>query len=476
MRLENNLATVRGVANAPTTSAFAVKIRSTTNRRSFLRAAAVAGVGFPAVIPGSALGKNGAVAPSNRTTIATIGTGNQGLGEIRRFLKDPRAQFIAVCDVNRESAGYWSNKPGGREVAKRVIEEFYRNSRTGEKRAGITAYEDFRELLQRSDLDAVHIATPDHWHAIPVILAARAKKHIYGQKPLSLTVAEGRAMSDAVKAAGITFQTGSQQRSDNRFQFAARLVRSGALGRVHTTLCYQPAGNRDYAGTGQLRSPAPVPQGFNYDFWLGPAPWAEYAPARCHVNFRWNYDYSGGQVTDWGGHHPDIAQLALGTQLTGPVAIRNARGVIPPRSALWNTPESYRFEAHYADGRRMIIRSDERQNGIRFEGTNGWLYVSRGTIEASDPALLPAAEVGNEWKTSIEKHFGNFLDCIRSGKETVAPCEQAHRSITISHLGNIALLLGRDLRWDPQREQVIGDTTANAMLNRPYRAPWKLPV
>lgn len=445
-----------------------MKTPSASNRRSFLKTTTVAAAGFPAIIPGSALGKNGAVAPSNRTTIATIGTGNQGISEIRRFLKDKRAQFIAVCDVNKESTGYWSNKPGGREVAKRVIQEHYR------KNKGIATYEDFRELLQREDLDAVHVATPDHWHAIPVIMAARAGKHIYGQKPLSLTIAEGRAMSDAVKAAGVTFQTGSQQRSDNRFQFAARLVRSGALGKVHTTICYQPAGNRDFVGNGHLKSPAPVPAGFNYDLWLGPAPWAEYAPARCHVNFRWNYDYSGGQVTDWGGHHPDIAQLALDTQLTGPVAIRNARGILPPRSALWNTPEAYRFEAHYADGRRMIIRSDERQNGIRFEGSDGWLFVSRGSIEASDPALLPADKVKNQWQTSIQKHFANFLDCIRSGKETVAPCEQAHRSITISHLGNIAMLLGRDLQWDPQREQVIGDVAANAMLDRPYRAPWSL--
>jgi len=453
-----------------------VKTNNSTNRRSFLQAAAVAGVGFPTIIPGSALGKDGAVAPSNRTTIATIGTGNQGISEIRRFLQDKRAQFIAVCDVNKGSEGYWSNKPGGREVAQRVIEEYYRNHKTGGKRQGISAYEDFRELLQRDDLDAVHVATPDHWHAIPVIMAARAKKHIYGQKPLSLTIAEGRAMSNAVKAAGVTFQTGSQQRSDNRFQFAAQLVRSGALGKIHTAICYQPAGNRDFVGNGHLKSPAPVPAGFNYEFWLGPAPWAEYAPARCHVNFRWNYNYSGGQVTDWGGHHPDIAQLALGTQLTGPVAIKNARGVLPPRTALWNTPEAYRFEAHYADGRRMIVRSDERQNGIRFEGSDGWLFVSRGAIEASDPALLPADKVKNDWQNSIHKHFANFLDCIRSGKETAAPCEQAHRSITISHLGNIAMLLGRDLKWDPKREQAVGDVAANALLDRPYRAPWKLPV
>jgi len=447
------------------------------NRRSFLKSAGLtaAAIGFPTVIPGSALGKDGAVAPSNRITMATIGTGNQGIGEIRRFLQNRDCQYLAVCDVNKESAGYWSNKPGGREVARRVCENFYRGKKTSGRYRGIRAYADFRDVLERSDIDAVHIATPDHWHAIPVIEAAKAKKHIYGQKPLSLTIAEGRAMSDAVSKHGVTFQTGSQQRSDNRFQYAAELVRSGALGRVARTICYLPAGNRDYSGQGHLKDPAPVPKGFDYEFWLGPAPWAPYAPARCHVNFRWIYDYSGGQVTDWGGHHPDIAQLALGTQRTGPVAIRNARGVLPPRDALWNTPESYYFEAHYADGRVMVIRSSDTINGIRFEGSEGWLFVSRHSIEASDPRLLKPERTRNEWAQSIQKHFANFLDCIKTGRETLAPCEEAHRSITIAHLGNIAMLLGRDLRWDPEREQVINDVAAQAMLNRPYRGPWKLP-
>lgn len=454
-----------------------MKTDTNTSRRSFLKStmAGAAAVGFPTVIPASALGKDGAVAPSNRITMATIGTGNQGIGEIRRFLHDSRCQYVAVCDVNKESKGYWSNKPGGREVAKRVCEEFYRNRKNGVNGKGIEAYADFRDVLARQDIDAVHVATPDHWHAIPVILAAKAKKHIYGQKPLSLTIAEGRAMSDAVKKFGVVFQTGSQQRSDNRFQYAAELVRSGVLGKVNKTTCYLPAGNRDYSGQGHLKDVAPVPKGFDYNMWLGPAPFAEYAPARCHVNFRWIYDYSGGQVTDWGGHHPDIAQLALGTQLTGPVAIKNAKGVLPPRDALWNTAETYYFEAHYGDGRVMVIRSSEKQNGIRFEGTDGWLFVSRHGIEASDPAILKKDRIVNDWKNSVQKHFANFLDCIESGGETVAPCEEAHRSITISHLGNIAMQVGRDLSWDPKREQINDDLTANSMVNRPYRAPWKLP-
>ena len=447
------------------------------SRRSFLKSSVVAtaAVGFPTVIPSSVLGKDGAVAPSNRITLATIGTGNQGIGEMRRFLWDKRCQYVAVCDVNKRSDGYWSNKPGGRDVAKDVCVNFYQGNKNRGNWKGIEAYEDFRDVLARKDIDAVHIATPDHWHAIPVIEAAKAKKHIYGQKPLSLTIAEGRAMSDAVKKMGVTFQTGSQQRSDNRFRYAAELVRKSAIGDVKKVICYLPAGNRDYSGQGHRQAVEPVPQGFNYEMWLGPAPWAEYAPARCHVNFRWIYDYSGGQITDWGGHHPDIAQIALGTELTGPVAIKNARGVLPPRDALWNTAESYHFEAHYADGRVMVIQSSSNKNGIQFEGTEGSLWVSRHDISASDKKLLDPKRIENHWGDSVKIHFANFLDCIKSGKATNAPCENAHRSITISHLGNIAIQLGRNLKWDPQREQVQDDFAANALVDRPYRSPWKLP-
>jgi hypothetical protein len=218
-----------------------------------------------------------------------------------------------------------------------------------------------------------------------------------------------------------------------------------------------------------------VPAGFNYDYWLGPAPKEPYAPARCHVNFRWILDYSGGQVTDWGGHHPDIAQWGLGTELTGPVRIENPKGVFP-EDPLYNTATEYYFECVYRNGVRVII-SSQFENGVRFQGSDGWVFVNRQRID-SDPASLLDEPLGpKELRLySSDDHFRNFIDCVYTRGRTAAPCEVAHRSVSLCHLGNIAMLLGRSLRWDPEREQIIGDPSAQWMLNRPYRHPWKLEI
>jgi len=452
--------------------------KSGTSRRHFIKKAAHFGLGaiaFPSIIPASALGKDGHVAPSNRITLGTIGTGNQGTNDIRSFLRDDRVQVVAVCDVNRESAGYWDGKVAGRDPARKLVEKHYADkSRSGAYR-GCEGYSDFRQLLARGDIDTVHIATPDHWHAIPVIEAARAKKDIYCQKPLSLTISEGRAMSNAVKRHKRIFQTGSQQRSDKNFRRICELVRNGRVGKLHTIKCGLPGGRVDFGKTGNRKSPEAVPEGFDYDFWLGPAPEAPYAPARCHVNFRWILDYSGGQVTDWGGHHPDCAQWGMGTERTGPIEIKNAKGVYAP-DPLWNTATEYYFECFYKNGMKMII-SDKLKEGVTFEGTEGWAWVTRGKLETEPKSILDS-EIGSKeihlYKS--EDHFRNFIDCVISRKETIAPCEIAHRSITICHLGNIAMKLNRDLKWDPVKEQIVGDPEANRMLKRPYRAPWKLPA
>jgi len=250
----------------------------------------------PEIVPASALGREGAVAPSNRITMGFIGTGNQGMGDMRYFLKDPRVQVLAVCDVNRESAGYWNGAVAGREPGRRRVEEAYADATAGGSYSGCDAYNDYRDLLARTDIDAVEIATPDHWHAIQVIDACRAGKDIYCQKPLSLTVAEGRAMSDAVRDHGRVLQTGSQQRSDSHFRRACELVRNGRIGKLKTVRCGLPGGRPDLGKTCDRKAPEPVPDGFDYDLWLGPAPMKPFAPARCHVNFRWILDYSGGQV------------------------------------------------------------------------------------------------------------------------------------------------------------------------------------
>jgi len=436
------------------------------SRRTFLRctAKAAAAFAFPTVIPGSALGLGGKVAPSNRVTLGVIGTGNQGFNDIRSFLKDDRVRIVAVCDVNRESDGYWEGKVGGREPARRLVEGHYGKGKPSGTYRGCDAVVDYREILGRGDIDAVEVCTPDHWHAIPVIEACKAKKDIYCQKPLALTIAEGRAMSFAVSKHKVVFQTGSQQRSDPNFRRACELVRNGRIGTLRKVLVGLPGGRPDLAKTGDRKDPQPAPEGFDYDRWLGPAPAAPYAPARCHVNFRWVLDYSGGQVTDWGGHHPDIAQWGMGTEMTGPVEIRNAKGVFPP-DKLWNTATEFSFEAVYENGVTMLV-SDMGKMGVTFVGSEGTVYANRGTYE-TDPASLKDTKIGPGEVHLYESddHFRNFIDCVVSRGPTAAPAEVAHRSITICHLGNIAMRLGREkLRWDPRTERIVADDEANAML------------
>ncbi|WZO98024.1 Gfo/Idh/MocA family oxidoreductase [Isosphaeraceae bacterium EP7] len=446
-------------------------------RRAFLGAAA-AGLAFPTIIPGSALGLGGKVAPSNRITLAVIGTGNQGFNDIRSFLKDERVQIVAVCDVNRESKGYWEDKLGGREPARRLVDDHYgkiKDKGPGTSK-GCDAVVDFREILGRADIDAVEVATPDHWHAIPVIEACKAKKDVYCQKPLSLTIAEGRAMADAAKKHGVVFQTGSQQRSDPHFRKACELVRNGRIGALKVVKVGLPGGRPDLARNADKKAVAPVPEGFDYDRWLGPAPDAPYAPARCHVNFRWIFDYSGGNVTDWGGHHPDCAQWGMGTELTGPVEIRNAKGVFAP-DPLWNTATEFTFDAVYENGVVMQV-ANTNPMGVTFVGTEGTIHADRGKF-TTDPASLHDSEIkqGEIHLYASDDHFRNFIDCVISRGPTAAPAEIAHRSITVCHLGNIAMRLGRDrLRWDPVAEKILGDDEAAAMLSRPYRSPWTLPV
>ena len=443
-----------------------------TTRRQFLHQSAAFGV--PLIVSAAALGRDDKPAPSKRITVGAIGCGGMGTGDIRALLDDERVQVVAVCDVNKESAGYWNNSVAGREPAKRLVEEKYAKETKAGTYKGCDTYADFRDLLARKDIDAVVVSTPDHWHAIPVVMAAKAGKDIYCQKPLSLTVAEGRAMSDAVKKYKRVFQTGSQQRSDKNFRRACELVRNGRIGKLKTVRVGLPAGRPDYAKTGDKKKPEPVPKGFDYDLWLGPAPEAPYAPARCLINFRWIYDYSGGQVTDWGGHHPDCAQWGMGTEHTGPVEIRNAKGVFPPDD-LWNTATEYYFEAVYADGVTMIV-SDKEKMGVKWEGADGWVSADRGKHDASSKDVLESKIGEKETHLYVsDNHYRNFIDCVISRKETAAPAETAHRSITICHLGNIAMRLGREkLKWDPVKEQFIDDAAANKMLSRPYRGAWKL--
>lgn len=443
-----------------------------SSRRAFLKTGATGAalLGAPLVVPARFLGKE---APSEKLTMGFIGTGNNGCNWMGRFMRDERVRVTAVCDVNREGPGYWGGSTRGREHARRMVDQHYRAK-------GCLATEDFREILGREDIDGIYIGTPDHWHAIIAVEAAKAKKDVYGQKPLSLTVAEGRAMSDAVRRHRIVWQTGSQQRSDRNFRKACEIVLNGGIGKLQTVRCGLPGGTPDYGKTAHLTETQPVPEGFNFDFWLGPAPEAEYCPARVGVNFRWVLDYSGGQITDWGGHHPDIAQWGMGRQFSGPVAIKNARGKFA-KGPIYNTATEYEYECHYDDGVTLIITShgiqvgDHRRGGVIFEGTDGWVWADRGRFEASSEKIAKA-EFGEKAVRLYhsDNHVKNFIDCVFSRKTTVAPVEAAHRSITLAHLGNIALQTGRDLRWDPKTEQILDDPGASALLSREYRKPWTL--
>lgn len=444
------------------------------NRRRFIKNTGIAAsalIAVPTIIPASCVGKGGQVAPSDKINLAFIGAGNQATNDVKSFLPDDRVQVTLICDVNKKSDGYWSGKIAGREFIRDLVNDFYSEKYERRYRA-CEDIEDFREVIARKDIDAVEIATPDHWHAIPVLMAAAAKKDIYCQKPLSLTIDEGRAMSDAVKHHGIVFQTGSQQRSNAHFRRICELVVNGRIGELKKVICGLPSGTPDFGRKANLTDVAPVPKGFNYDMWLGQAPEVPYRPCFSHVNFRWVLDYSGGQLTDWGGHHPDIAQWGMQTQYSGPIKIQNPKSKWS-QHPVYNTATHFYFESIYDNGVELIISSDDNF-GVTFVGTEGKVWSSR-TEHKVEPETLADTVIGPDeihlYKSN--NHFKNFIDCVISREEPIAPVEVAHRSITIAHLGNIAMMLDKDLVWDPVAEKITNIPEANSMLSRKMRKPWE---
>lgn len=447
-----------------------------TTRRQLLRSAAASAItlGFPTIIPASALGKDGKPAPSNRVTLGCIGVGGRGNEDMRNFLNDDRVQIIAVADVDRGSDRY--NKAIvkrfgnlGREPARDNINKHYSTT-------GCATHGDFRELLARKDVDAVLIATPDHWHALQAIAAARAKKHIYCEKPISLTIEQGQVMARIVKESGVVWQTGSQQRSDIHFRMACEFVRNGRIGKLKSVRVGLASQNRDNNGNAARIAPEPVPKGLDYAMWLGPAPDAPYCPARLHSNWRWFYDYSGGNLTDFGAHHLDIVQWALDTEHGGPVLFDSFKAEWPPKDGIYNTPPAFSFECEYANGVRLKVADKmDFGSGIEFTGENGTIKCQRGGLVVKpDSARVPLTDKETHLYESKD-HFQNFIDGILTGSRTATDCEVSHRSISIAHLANIGLRLGREtLRWDPAKEQVVGDDEAQKMLSRPMRGEWHL--
>lgn len=450
-----------------------------SSRRNFIKKAGAASSALfvaPSIVPASALGKDGHVPPSDRITLGMIGAGNQAENDVKGFLPDDRVQVVAVCDPNARSKGYWNGKEGGREYIIDLVNDYY-SEKNGKKYKGPKGYVDFREVIQRKDIDAVEVVTPDHWHAIPVLMAAAAKKDIYCQKPLSLTVQEGRAMANAAKKYNIVFQVGSQQRSNEHCRWACEVVRSGKIGKLHTVTCGLPGGTPDFSKTADQYQTVPVPANFDYDLWLGPAPEAPYSPARTHVNYRWILDYSGGQVTDWGGHHPDTAQWGIGADDTGPIRIQNARSKWSDHP-LYNTATEFYFEAVYENGVKLIIGNRDEENnlpfGVTFHCEGGSVFAARKRRDANPKSLLDIEleEKDRLYTSNGNNHYRNFIDCVISREQPAAPAEVGHRSITIGHLGNIAMMLGEDLEWDPVKEEVKDNFVANQLLYRKMRAPW----
>ena len=438
-------------------------------RREFIRrsaAIASSAVAAPIFVPASALGRAGRPAASERIVMGCIGVGNQGTALLRGFLADERVQVVAVCDVNEESAGYWSNSVRGSAPARQTVESHYSSGDSADYK-GCTVYSDFQELLARDDIDAVTVATPDHWHALITIAAAEAGKDIYCEKPLALTIPEGRAMCQAVRRYGRIFQTGSQQRSDPNFRRVCELVRNGRIGELERVTVGLPGGTPDYGKTGDQTDPQEVPEGFDYDRWLGPAPYTPYCPARTHVNFRWVLDYSGGQLTDWGGHHPDIAQWGMDTEDTGPIEVRGASAEWATHP-VWDTATKYRFECVYQNGVTLVVADNGQvRGGVHFEGSEGWAWADRGRHEVFPENLRDTVIGPNEVHLyRSTHHLRNFVDGVITRKDPIAPVETAHRSITIAHLGNIAMRLGLErLRWDPVAEKVIDQPIAQAMVD-----------
>jgi len=424
----------------------------------------------PTVVPSTVFGSD---APSNKITIGCVGVGGMGMGNLRGFLNKNGTQIVAVCDVvtsGRTEYGPNANGYGnkgkdlGREPALQTVEQYYSGNRRSGRFKGCQGYRDFRDLVARTDIDAVVVTTPDHWH-VPIALAAvRAGKDVYCEKPLSLTIREGRVLADAVRRYGRILQTGTQHRSNSRRRFICELIRNGRIGKLHTIRCSIGGGPAC-----EPQAEMPVPEGFDYDMWLGQAPWAPYAEKRCHYYFRFIWDYAGGQVTNNGVHALDFVQWANGTDLTGPVEIEGCGEF--PKDGLFETPTSWNIEYVYADGVKLLFSSGK--SGVRFEGSAGWIQSS--PFDAHPKSLLTSV-IGPDEIHLYESsdHKQDFLYCVRDRTDPIAHAEIGHRSASICHLGNIAMLTGRRLRWNPDTESFANDAEANRMLSRPTRSPWRL--
>lgn len=455
-----------------------------STRRDFLRVSGLAGaaIGFPTIIPARVLGAD---APSKKINILQIGCGRIGRDmDMPGILRQDAARMVAVCDLDSLRVA----------DAKEMVEGHYKKKNID---LTVATYGDYREALQHPDIDAVAVSTPDHWHAEPVIAAALLGKDIYVQKPLSMTIAEGRAVSDVVRAKKRMFQIGSQQRSGAQFRIACEMVRNGRIGKLHTVKIGLPSDP-----SGGSTEVIPVPSTFNYKMWLGSTPLVPYTKDRTHAqgaDLKTRYgerpgwlrieDYCLGMITGWGSHHMDIAHWGMDTELTGPVSIEGKAEF--PKTGLWNVHGPYHIESQYANGVTVIV-DHKFPNGVRFEGSDGWIFVTRGAerVTASDPVPKGAAAkalqaskpeiletpLGDKeihlHESPKGDHHLDWITSIQTRQPAVTSPEVAHRSTSACITGWIAMKLGRKLTWDPDNESFVGDETANSMRSRPQRAPY----
>ncbi|MBB3838421.1 putative dehydrogenase [Runella defluvii] len=456
--------------------------QSSVSRRKFLEltakgAAASTVIGVPTIVPASVFGKN---APSNKINIGQIGCGRIGRDhDMVGTMQHDAARMIAVCDLDKNRL----------VDGKKLVESYYAKKTGNANYVDAKMYDDYREMLLNKDIDAVIISTPDHWHSQPAIEAALAGKDVYLQKPTSLTIAEGRMLSDIIQKKGTVLQVGTQQRSSPQFRIAAELVRNGRIGKLHTVKVGLPGDP-----SGPAAPAMPVPAGFNYDMWLGSTPEVPYTEIGVHPQKGYGRpgwlrleQYGAGMITGWGQHHFDSAAWGMDTELTGPISVQAVAEF--PKSGLWNVHGDFMVKAEYANGITMYT-SGGFPNGIRYEGTEGWIWVSRGdyvasasdpvsreksskALDASDPKILTSVISENEIHLykSDEQH-GNWLECIKTRKAPISPVEIGHRACSVCLISHIAMKLPRKLQWDPKTERFVNDKEANAMLSRSQRKPY----
>lgn len=428
------------------------------SRRGFLAGAAAA-LAAPYVVPASALGADGRAAPSERIGIGVFGLGDRGTSHLRGLIQNAGVQVLAVCDP-------LENK---REAARKFAETAYAARAAKGEYKGCLATSDFRQVLARPDVDAIVIAAPEFWHGLMGAGAVAAGKDVYGEKALTLTIAEGRALVSAVRRHARIYQVGTQQRSDRNFRFACELARNGYLGKVHTVKVAVPGGRAL-----PNAEPKPVPPGLDYEMWLGPAPWTPYNDLKCSFNWYFIYDYCIGWIQSWGVHHVDIALWGQPSLHASTLEVEGT--AVFPKEGLADTSITWKVQARTPEGLLLVFSDDAAQpHGCRFEGDKGWVHVVRGGIKAEPESLLKEPfKPSDERLYESRDHHANFLECIRTRRDPVSPVESGHAATTLTIVADIATRLGRKLTWDWKAEKFIGDEAANRYLSRPMRAPWSM--